>query len=71
MTEREWNTLTPSQQQSFVMMISAFRAGTLAFFEPTKASLNEFFDNHEDALDMMIRIKRFARAAQEQGDEFL
>jgi len=67
MTEQEWNNLTASQQQSFVMMIAAFRAGTLAFFEPTKASLSGFFDAHEDTLDMIIRMKKYPRKGGE-GD---
>lgn len=62
MTEREWNDLTASQQQSIVLMIAAFSAGTKAFFGDTsKAQLEEFFDQHEDTLDMMIRLKKFPR----------
>lgn len=61
MSEQEWNDLSSSQQQSMLLMIAAFRAGTLAFFEPTKSSLNTFFDEHSDTLDLMIRLKSYAR----------
>ena len=66
MTEREWNAMTASQQQSVIMMIAAFSAGTKAFFPPkggrvTKTDLDEFFERHSDTLDMMIRLKRLAR----------
>ncbi len=66
MTKREWNAMTASQQQSFIMMIAAFSAGTKAFFPPkggqvTKTDLDEFFDRHSDTLDMMIRLKKFPR----------
>lgn len=64
MGEREWNQLTASQQQSVIMMIAAFSAGTKAFFGDTsKAELEGFFDQHSDTLDMMIRLKKLSRKA--------